>query len=92
MIKVNVDGKPSNNATINYYLSNSNGNVVIARLAKPVTNALGSFSINLDGKDTAKLSPGPNTLKIFANSFEAYKPDIITKLVIALRTMGPIKQ
>src|SRR6188472_887920 len=92
MIKVNVDGKPSNNSTINYYLSNSDGNVVIAGLAKPVTNAVGSFSINLDGKDTAKLSPGPNTLKIFANSFEAYKPDIITKLIIALRTMGPAKQ
>ena len=92
IIKVNVDGKPSNNATINYYLSNSDGNVVISGLAKPVTNAVGSFSINLDDKDTAKLSPGPDTLKIFASSFEAYKPDIITKLIIALRTMGPAKQ
>ena len=92
IIKVNVDGKPSNNATINYYLSNSDGNVVISGLAKPVTNAMGSFSINLEGKDTAKLSPGPGTLKIFASSFEAYKPDIITKLIIALRTMGPTKQ
>jgi peptide/nickel transport system substrate-binding protein len=92
IIKVNVDGKPSNNATINYYLSNSDGNVVICGLAKPVTNAVGSFSINLDDKDTAKLSPGPDTLKIFASSFEAYKPDIITKLIIGVRTMGPAKQ
>jgi peptide/nickel transport system substrate-binding protein len=92
IIKVNVDGKPSNNATINYYLSNSDGNVVISGLAKPVTNAVGSFSINLDDKDTAKLSPGPDTLKIFASSFEAYKPDIITKLIIGVRTMGPAKQ
>jgi hypothetical protein len=91
IIKVNVDGKPSNNATINYYLSNSDGNVVISGSAKPATNAVGSFSISLDDKDTSKLSPGPDTLKIFASSFQAYKPDIITKLIIALRTMGPAK-
>jgi peptide/nickel transport system substrate-binding protein len=74
VIHVNVDGKPSNNATVYYYLSNTDGKVV----------ASGKFTIALSSSDTKKLSPGPNTLKLFAVSFEAYKPDIITKTIIAL--------
>jgi peptide/nickel transport system substrate-binding protein len=88
IIKVNVDGKPSNNVTLNYYLSNSDGNVILSGVGKPIDNTIGSFSINLGSNDTKKLSVGPDTLKIFASSFDAYKPDILTRLVIAVRTMG----
>ncbi|MBV9178970.1 MAG: hypothetical protein JO297_18225 [Nitrososphaeraceae archaeon] len=95
VIHVNVDGKPSNNATVHYYLSNTNGKVVASGVAKPSSPPLsrgsstgstitGKFTIALSSSDTKKLSPGPNTLELFAVSFDAYKPDIITKTIIAL--------
>ena len=88
---VSVDGKPSNNATINYYFSNSTGNVVLSGVAKPMngTAAIGRFAINLTDNDTLKLSLGPNTLKVFAASLDAYKPAIVTKTMVAIRTIPP---
>jgi hypothetical protein len=92
-----VDGKPSNNAIVNYYLSNSNGSVVLSGVAKPssssptnnsnptTANNAGIFTIDLSSKDTAKLSTGPSILKIFANSLQAYKPYILTKTIIAVK-------
>jgi peptide/nickel transport system substrate-binding protein len=88
IIKVNVDGTPSNNATVNYYLSNGLGNVIVSGVGKPISSTIGSYSIKLNSSDTNKLSTGPDTLKIFASSFDAYKPDILTRLVIAVRTVG----
>jgi peptide/nickel transport system substrate-binding protein len=88
MIKVNVDGKPSNDATVNYYLLNSDGSVIARGIGKPITNRMGSFLINLNDISSSTLRTGPATLKIFASSLEAYKPDIITKLVIAIKAMG----
>ena len=84
-VQVNVDGNPSNNATVNYYLSNSNGNVMISGMAKQPVGNIGKFTINLSSNDTQKLSPGPNRLEIFAASPDAYKPDIITKTIIAVK-------
>ncbi len=84
-VQVNVDGNPSNNATVNYYLSNSNGNVMIRGIAKQPVGNIGKFTINLSCNDTQKLSPGPNRLEIFAASPDAYKPDIITKTIIAVK-------
>jgi peptide/nickel transport system substrate-binding protein len=98
-IQVNVDGRPSDNAILNYYISNSSGSVVLSGVvAKPPsipahstsnpttsTNA-GRFTINLSSIDTAKLPTGPIILKVFANSLEAYKPYILTKTIIALKT------
>ena len=87
-LQVIVDGKPSNNATVNYYFLNSSGNVVVSGVAKPMDGTgLGRFPINLSDKDTQKLSPGPNTLKVFAASLDAYKPDIVTKTIVAIRIM-----
>jgi len=96
VIHVNVDGKPSNNATVHYYLSNTDGKVIASGMAKPFpplsgrsssTSTIGRFSIALSSSDTQKLSPGPNTLKLFAVSFDAYKPDIVTKTIIAIKNM-----
>jgi peptide/nickel transport system substrate-binding protein len=99
VIHVNVDGKPSNNATVHYYLSNADGKVIASGIANPFpplssrsssssnTGTIGKFSVALGDSDTQKLSPGPNTLKLFAVSFDAYKPDIVTKTIIAVKSM-----
>ena len=87
-VQVNVDGKPSNNATLRYYLSTSDGNIITSGIAKPSSNSsnsIGKFTIAFGSNDTQKLLPGPNILKLFATSFDAYKPDIITKPIIAIR-------
>jgi peptide/nickel transport system substrate-binding protein len=88
-LQVNVDGKASNNATINYYFMNSSGNVVLSGAAKPIMNgaaAIGKFVISLTDKDTQKLSVGPNKLQVFAASLDAYKPSVVTKAIVAIRT------
>ena len=91
-IVVDMNGKPSSNATLNYFVSNGNGNVLLTGVAKPINiNSVGKFSINLSSRDTEKLSPGPNILKLFANSLEAYKPYIITKTVIVTRKDNLVK-
>jgi len=96
-MQVNVDGRPSDNAILNYYISNSSGSVVLSGMAKPaptpphstsnstISTQPGRFTINLSSMDTAKLSTGPTILKVFANSLEAYKPYILTKTIIALK-------
>ena len=84
-VQINVDGKPSDNATVNYYLSNSSGNVMISGIAKQTIGSIGKFTIDLSSNDTQKLSSGPNRLEIFAASPDAYKPDIITKTIIAVK-------
>ena len=83
-LQVSIDGKPSNNATVNYYLSNSSGNVIISGMAKQTSGTIGRFTIGLADNDTQKLSPGPNGIEVFAASPDAYKPDIITKTIIAV--------
>jgi peptide/nickel transport system substrate-binding protein len=84
-VQVSVDGKPSNNATVNYYLSNSTGNVVISGIAKQTHGTIGKFTIDLNDNDTQRLSLGPNTIRMFAASTDAYKPDIVTKTLIAIK-------
>ncbi|MDQ3972519.1 MAG: hypothetical protein M3219_03745, partial [Thermoproteota archaeon] len=42
------------------------------------SEAHGIFEINLNSSETSKLEKGPNSLKIFANSIEAFRPDIYT--------------
>jgi peptide/nickel transport system substrate-binding protein len=84
-VQVSVDGKPSNDATVNYYLSNSSGNVAISGIAKQTSGVIGKFAIDLKDNDTQRLSPGPNTIRMFAASPDAYKPDIVTKTIIAIK-------
>lgn len=63
VIHVNVDAKPSNNATVHYYLSNTDGKVIASGIAKPFsllgsrsgssnTGTIGKYSIALSGSDT----------------------------------------
>jgi peptide/nickel transport system substrate-binding protein len=83
-LAVNVGGKPSNDALVNYFISNKDNRVVLQGVAHSasVGEILGTYNIILRENDTSKLSVGPNTLKILANSREAYKPDIYTTVVI----------
>jgi len=82
-IKVNVQvaGEPSSNVTVNYFVSNKDGTVVVRGEAQQ--GSPGQFNIDLTSEMTAKLSQGPNTLKIFAVSNEALRPDISSSTVLA---------
>lgn len=82
-IKVNVQvaGEPSNNVTVNYFVSNKDGTVVVRGEAQQ--GSTGQFNIDLTSDMTAKLSQGPNTIKIFAVSNEALRPDISSSTVLA---------
>ena len=82
-IKVNVQvaGEPSNNVTVNYFVSNKDGTVVVRGEAEQ--GSPGQFNIDLTSDMTAKLSQGPNTIKIFAVSNEALRPDISSSTILA---------
>jgi peptide/nickel transport system substrate-binding protein len=82
-IKVNVElaDQPSSNVTVNYFVSNKDGIVVIRGEAQP--EAPGQFSIDLTSDMTGKLSPGPNQIRIFATSNEALRPDIYLGTILA---------
>ena len=119
LINVTVGGKPSNDAVVDYFLSDKEGKVILNGNAKPLGNrtAIGSwsftlgntnvtnvsvnhdngldiagnasgisdsfnqqgaFEIILNSSDTSKLHRGPISLKIFAYTEEAFRPDIYT--------------
>ena len=82
-IKVNVQvaGEPSSNATVNYFVSNKDGTVVVRGEAQQ--GSPGQFNVDLTSEMTAKLSQGPNTIKIFAVSNEALRPDISSSTILA---------
>jgi peptide/nickel transport system substrate-binding protein len=83
-VNVQVDGKPSNDALVDYFISNKDGKVVVRGEAKPAADSAGTFKVDLTQDDTSKLTTGPNQLKIFANSKYAFRPDISTSTVLAV--------
>jgi peptide/nickel transport system substrate-binding protein len=89
IVQVDVDGKPNNNATVHYYLSNNNGTILANGTAKPLSltnaTAVGKFTIALNSSDTSKLHTGPNVLQLFATSFDAYKPYIVSRNITAVK-------
>jgi peptide/nickel transport system substrate-binding protein len=89
-LTVDVGGKPSNESVVNYFISNKDGRLVVQGVAKASSDKMGNYSIMLDQNDTSKLSLGPNTLKIFANSREAFKPDVYSTVLI--KSNSPFKQ
>jgi peptide/nickel transport system substrate-binding protein len=80
-IDVEVADQPSSEATVNYFVSNKDGIVVVKGEAAP--EGTGQFKINLAADETSRLSPGPNQLRIFASSIEALRPDISTNTILA---------
>ncbi len=83
-LTVNVGGKPSNDVIVSYFISNKDDRVVVQGVAtaSSAVNKLGTYGIILRDNETSKLSVGPNTLKIFANSREAFRPDIYSTVLI----------
>jgi peptide/nickel transport system substrate-binding protein len=80
-ISVDVGGQPSSNVTVNYFVSNKDGIVVATGQAQP--ESPGQFNITLTSEVTAKLSAGPNQIRIFATSNEALRPDISSSTILA---------
>jgi peptide/nickel transport system substrate-binding protein len=81
---IDVDGQPSNNASINYFISDKDGKLIIKGKAEHNNNEDGNFQITLKSNETSKLSVGPNLLKIFANSNYAFRPDLSTRTILAI--------
>jgi peptide/nickel transport system substrate-binding protein len=85
-VNVTIGGKPSNDAIVDYFLSDTDGKVILSGQAEPagkrsnnpLSHQQGVYEFILNSSDTAKLKLGPNSLKIFANSEEAFRPDIFT--------------
>jgi peptide/nickel transport system substrate-binding protein len=117
-LNVTVGNKPSNDAIVDYFLSDKEGRVIFSGKAEPLenkttadegsrlnntryangskmvfaqdrtTDSVGSVSaaiseqgiydISLNSSVTSKLQEGPNLLKIFANTDDAFRPDIYT--------------
>lgn len=82
MLDLNVDGQPSNDVTVDYFILNKDGRVIGGGSASPVGTA-GEFRIELSAEQTSTLSMGPNQVRIFANSFYAFRPDISERTIIA---------
>jgi peptide/nickel transport system substrate-binding protein len=92
-ISIKVNGKPTNDILVNYFVSDRDGRLIIHGQAQPPssppTNSTsnkpsGIYEINIQGNETSKLSLGPNTLKIFATSKEAYRPAILSRILLAI--------
>ena len=81
-ISIDVGGQPSSNVTVNYFVSNKDGIVVARGQAQP--ESVGQFAITLTSEVTAKLSAGPNQIRIFATSNEALRPDISSSTILAV--------
>ena len=87
-ISIKVNGQPTNDALVNYFVSDRDGRLVVHGQVQPINNTgnnpSGTYEINIQGNETSKLSVGPNTLKIFATSKEAYRPAVATNILLAI--------
>ncbi|HYX55313.1 MAG TPA: ABC transporter substrate-binding protein, partial [Nitrososphaeraceae archaeon] len=87
-ISIKVNGQPTNDALVNYFVSDRDGRLVVHGQVQPTNNTgnnpSGTYEINIQGNETSKLSVGPNTLKIFATSKEAYRPAVATNILLAI--------
>jgi peptide/nickel transport system substrate-binding protein len=79
-----VAGQPSSDATVAYFVSNKDSQIVAQGSA--TSDGVGKFKFDLPAADTEKLTPGPNQLKIFASSNEARRFVISTNTILATST------
>ena len=86
-VSVQVDGQPSSDATVDYFILDKDGNLAARGQGEPADSA-GEFAIELSEAETSKLSAGPNQLRIFANSDYAFRPDISENTILATTTTG----
>ncbi|HVX02021.1 MAG TPA: ABC transporter substrate-binding protein [Nitrososphaera sp.] len=88
-VDVQVGGKPSNDALVDYFIFDKDGKVAARGEATPTKDSnstAGTFKIELAADNSSKLTPGPSQLKIFANSKYAFRPDISTNTILAVAT------
>src|SRR6185436_10724796 len=85
VVDATVDGKPSNDALIDYFLLDKDGKVIVGGKAEPSPGTIGVYKIKLTAEDTSKLSSGPNQIKIFANSIYAFRPYISERTILAFQ-------
>jgi peptide/nickel transport system substrate-binding protein len=95
VLNVSENGRPTSDALVNYFISDWRGRVILSGTAEPqpapttvdeASNHLkGSYEINLNSSATAKFPFGPNLIKIFATGKEAFRPDIYTRTILAVK-------
>ena len=91
-VAVSIGGKPAENASVFYFISDKDGRTVISGNTT-ASNGSGKYSIEIPANKTALLPTGPSTMKIFAVSDSAYRPDIQTTTLIAVNPLsGPRQQ
>ncbi|MGH9979386.1 MAG: hypothetical protein ACRD8Z_26655, partial [Nitrososphaeraceae archaeon] len=91
-VTVTIAGKPAENATVFYFISDKDGRTVISG-NKTVSDGNGMYSIEIPANKTTLIPTGPSVTKIFAVSDSAYRPDIHTTTLIVINpTSGPGQQ
>lgn len=80
--KAITQGGSGTDIQLHYFMKDSKGKTVVSGTVQP--SADGNFAINLSGGDTAKLSAGPNEIKLFAISTYALRPDIYATSIIGM--------
>jgi peptide/nickel transport system substrate-binding protein len=91
-VTVSVAGKPTQNASVFYFISDKDGRTVVSGNTS-ISDGNGKYSIEIPANKTALLSTGPSILKIFAISDSAYRPDIQSTTLIAVNPLsGPRQQ
>jgi len=81
-LELNVDGHLSNEVTVDYFVLDKGGKVIISGKGIPAGET-GKFQIALSEEQTSQLSVGPNQVRIFANSVYAFRPDISERTLLA---------
>jgi len=81
-LNISIDGQPSNDAIIDFFVLDKDGQVVTSGEAIH-TDVSGEYRIELSKEETSNLSHGPNQLRIFANSIHAFRPDISERTILA---------
>ena len=85
--RVLVNGSPSNNVTVVYFISDKDGKLLVQGNAEK-TDQMGHYVVRLSGNQTKHFSQGPNEFKMFVQSYDALKPDIFATTIIGLPRRG----
>jgi len=95
VLNVSENGRPTSDALVNYFISDWRGRVILSGTAEPQLaptavdeasdHLKGSYEINLNSSATAKFPFGPNLIKIFATGKEAFRPDLYTRTILAVK-------
>lgn len=88
---VSIGGKPADNASVFYFVSDKDGRNVISGNTT-FSDGNGKYTIEIPPNKTALIPTGPSTMKIFAISDSAYRPDIQTTTLIAVNHMSGPRQ